>query len=341
VGDPVRKLERARREARRFAADARRLAARHRRRLPESAREQIEAAAGEAEAAAAGGDPDRLSAALRALDALWADHLAARAKPLWREYGEAILVAVVLALAVRALVVEAFVIPSGSMAPTLLAGDHVFASRLAYAVRLPFTRVRLLELGAPRRGDVIVFESPRDPGTDVVKRVVGVPGDVVELREQRLYVNGVAQPRSPAGEVAYEERGEETGAPFLDTCRRYRESLAKGVLAVPDAEDEGAAEASWQAAAAGGVATYDVMQCRRARLASREGPYEVVRPGHVFVLGDNRDRSADSRGAGGWLVPLGHVRGRVELVFWSWGLDGARPERGAGPRLERLFKPVE
>ncbi len=342
MGDPVRKLERARRDAARFAGDARRLASRHRRRLAKKAREEIEAAAAEVDAAAKDGDPDRLSVALHALDALWSDHLAAATKPLWREYGEAMIVAALLALAVRAFVVEPFGVPSGSMAPTLLAGDHVFVSRLAYAVRLPFTRLRLLELGAPRRGDVVVFESPRDPALDLVKRVVGVPGDVVELREQVLYVNGVPQPRTPAGDVAYEERTEETGAPFLDTCRRYRESLAKGELSPPpDPEVEGAAEARWQAAASAGVATYDVMQCRRARSASREGPFEVVRPGHVFVLGDNRDRSADGRGAGGWQVPLGNVHGRVEMVFWSWGLGGGRARDRAGLRIERLFKRVE
>ncbi len=341
MADPVRKLERARRDAGRFAADARRLAARHRKRLSKKARQEIEAAAGEVEAAAKDGDPDRLSVALHALDALYSDHLAPATKPLWREYGEAMVLAAALALAVRAFVVEPFRVPSGSMAPTLLAGDHVFVSRLAYAVRLPFTRLRLAELGTPRRGDVIVFESPRDPRTNLVKRVVGVPGDVVELREQVLYVNGVPQPREPAGDVAYEERSEETGAPFLDTCRRYRESLAKGELSEPPPEGEGAAEARWQAAAAAGVASYEVMQCRRARLASREGPYEVVRPGHVFVLGDNRDRSADGRSAGGWQVPLGDVHGRVERVFWSWGLRGERPRDGAGLRLERLFKPVE
>ncbi|HET8541439.1 MAG TPA: signal peptidase I [Anaeromyxobacter sp.] len=341
MGDPVRKLERARRDAGRFAADARRLAGRQRKKLAKKAREEIEAAAAEVDAAAKDGDPDRLSLALHALDALWSDHLAARSKPLWREYGETMLLAAALALAVRAFVVEPYRVPSGSMAPTLLAGDHVFVSRLAYAVRIPFTRLRLLELGVPRRGDVVVFQSPRDPAVDLVKRVVGVPGDVVELREQVLHVNGVPQPRTASGEIAYEERSEETGAPFLDTCRRYRESLAKGELVEPEGTDEGAAEARWQAAAAAGVASYDVMQCRRARLSSREGPYEVVRPGHVFVLGDNRDRSADGRSAGGWQVPLGNVHGRVERVFWSWGLRGGGTREGAGLRLERLFKPVE
>jgi signal peptidase I len=335
VPDPVRKLDRTRREARRFAADARALAARGRRRLSGEAREAVLAACDGVDAAARDGDPGRLSAALRALDALWEEHLGRLVRPPWRDYAAVAAASFAAALLVRALVVEAFVVPSSSMAPTLLPGDRILASRIAYGLRVPLTGIRLG--GAPpRRGDVVVFESPGEPGRDLVKRVAGIAGDVVELREQILLVNGVPQPRSAAGEVSYEERGGAGAARAVVTCPRFREALARGRLAPVEGGDPAAAESSWQAAAAEGVANHDVLQCRLPRPGEREGPYGAVAPGHVFVLGDNRDRSSDGRDAGGWQVPLDRVKGRVGLVLWGDGAAGGR-----APRVDRLLRRVE
>lgn len=340
MGEPAPRRGRAHLDALRFARDARRLAARHRRRLGK-AREELDAAADDVEAAAAGDDAERLSGALQRLDGLWDAHLGFTRVPLWREYARAVVGAAALALVLRGFVVEPYRVPSGSMAPTLVAGDEVLVSKLAYGIRVPFTNVRLASFAPPRRGDVVIFERPGEPGRQYVKRVVGLPGDVVELRDQVLYVNGVPQPRTPAGEWAYEEQGAVTGGAWRDTCRRYREAIAEGPIARPDGELPGDAEESWQAAAAKGIASHDVLQCRRAHLGEREGPFAAVAPGHVFVMGDNRDRSWDGRSEGGWQVPVAYVRGRAVAVWWSWGRGGVGLRAGAGLRIERLFKGVE
>jgi signal peptidase I len=132
----------------------------------------------------------------------------ARRKPLWREYAEAILIAMVLALFIRVFVVQAFKIPSGSMMPTLLIGDHILVSKLAYGIQWPgdcryklalppitcYTTRYLVTFSRPQRGDVIVFRYPEDEDKDFIKRIVGIPGDVVQIRNKTVYVNGVPVP---------------------------------------------------------------------------------------------------------------------------------------------------
>ena len=112
------------------------------------------------------------------------------AKPLWREYGEALIVALLLALVIRTFIVQAFKIPSESMLQTLLVGDHLLASKFSYGIKLPFTNTYIYKGASPQRGDVIIFEYPNDPSVDYIKRVVGLPGDTVEVRNKQLYRNG-------------------------------------------------------------------------------------------------------------------------------------------------------
>jgi len=254
----------------------------------------------------------------------------------------ALLAALALALLARATVAEPFAVPGGSMAPTLLEGDVVAVSRLAYGVKLPFSGLTLLPFTSPRRGDVVVFSDPRDRSRRMVRRVIGLAGDVVELREQRLFIGGVAQPRLDGGEFSYDEHDQASATPRSDTCRRFREMLALGRQAGDVEEGPERQAAAWSRAAAAGVMGHDLLQCRRVRAGRGEGPFGPVRPGHLFVLGDNRDRANDGRD-GGWQVPVEEVVGRVSLVAWSWGRGGWWFGASAGPgvRIDRLLKPVE
>jgi signal peptidase I len=196
------------------------------------------------------------------------DKTTGRPKSAVREYTESIVIAVVLALVIRTFVVQAFKIPSGSMEDTLLIGDHILVNKLSYGLQIPFlnTKVRIFGLmGDPDRGDIIVFPYPRDPSRDFIKRVVGLPGERVEVRNHHAYVNG-----EPLKElyVKLEER-----PPTQPS--RY----------------------------------------------SHWGP-EVVPPGKLFVMGDNRDNSADGRDWG--FLDSSQVKGRAFIIYWSW--DGSEPK---------------
>ncbi len=108
-----------------------------------------------------------------------------------REYVKSILWAIVIALMIRTFVVEPFKIPSGSMENTLLIGDHLLANKFIYGIRVPFTGTRLLEFRQPRRGDVIIFKFPEDRSKDFIKRLIGVPGDVIQIKNKQVFINGV------------------------------------------------------------------------------------------------------------------------------------------------------
>ncbi len=132
------------------------------------------------------------------------DTAMARRKPLWREYTEAIIIAMLLAFAIRVFIVQAFKIPSGSMIPTLLVGDHILVSKLSYGIQWPddcrfkmalppmtcYTTTNLVTFGPPQRADVIVFRYPEDEEKDFIKRIVGIPGDIVQIRSKVVHLNG-------------------------------------------------------------------------------------------------------------------------------------------------------
>ena len=178
-----------------------------------------------------------------------------------RENFEAILIAVVLALFIRTFIVQAFKIPSGSMLQTIQLGDHILVNKFIYGVKIPFIHKTLIPVTAPKRGDIIVFTPPHEPDKDYIKRVIGVAGDVIEVRDKKLFRNG-----------------ELVTAPY--------EIHADG-------------------------------RTLPAFLSPRDNFGPVTVPEHMlFMMGDNRDNSADSRFWG--FVDLSKVKGKAMIIYWSW-----------------------
>ena len=182
-------------------------------------------------------------------------------KKFFKEYIEPIVIAVLIALFIRAFVIQAFKIPSSSMEPTLQVGDHILVSKFIYGIKIPFTDIKLFQYNKPRRGDIIVFIYPKDHSKDFIKRVIGTEGDKVEVVRNKIYINDKLM-EDPWGR--YEEK--------MD-WRRYFQPM------------------------------------------ERYGP-EIVPKDSLFVLGDNRDNSQDSRFWG--FVNLNAVKGKALIIYFSW-----------------------
>lgn len=191
-----------------------------------------------------------------------------------RENIEALVIAVILALFIRAFVVQAFKIPSGSMKNTLLVGDYILVNKFIYGVKIPFTDFTIIPIKDPQRGDIIVFKYPKDPSKDYIKRVVGIGGDKVEIRDKKVYVNGELQ----KSEFAL----------FVDPH------------ILPD-----------------GLECRDDPISGMRSVGCRDNMDQFTVPeNELFVMGDNRDSSNDSRYWG--FVDKSAVRGKALLIYWSW-----------------------
>ena len=189
-----------------------------------------------------------------------------------RENFEAILVAIVIALFIRTFVVQAFKIPSGSMKQTLQIGDHILVNKFIYGVRIPYLRKSIIPLKKPQRGDIIVFKYPVDPHKDFIKRVIGIPGDEIEIRDKKLYVNQ---------KQVNDDYGVYTDSRILSASARPRDNF--GPVTVPEQS--------------------------------------------LFVMGDNRDESFDSRFWG--FVDYKALNGKAFIIYWSWDKEnfGVRWDR--------------
>jgi len=205
-----------------------------------------------------------------------------------------------IAIGIRTIAFEPFNIPSGSMVPTLLVGDYLFVSKYSYGYSrysMPFApdlfNGRIFGR-LPARGDVVVFKYPLDTSVDYIKRVIGLPGDHVQMRGGQLYINGTLVARRAVGDYAYQEDGP------AELMREYLETLPEG-------------------------REHDILKATDDGYANNT-PDFLVPADHVFVMGDNRDRSADSRfreSPGVGFVPVENLVGRAEFIFFS--IDARAP----------------
>lgn len=213
-------------------------------------------------------------------DAVSAVGPAAAKKGKFREYVEAFGIALLIALIVRTLFLQAFKIPSSSMEDTLLVGDHIFVNKFLYGYHIPYTRGRVLEFRTPQHRDIVVFVFPEDPSKDFIKRVIGVPGDVVEIRRKAVYVNGLR---------------------LVEPYVRFADGTGP-----------------------------------EGYVPSRDDMPPVRVPAHkYFVMGDNRDRSYDSRFWG--FVDSDALIGKALFIYFSidWSQGGNWMEFWRWPELIR------
>jgi signal peptidase I len=198
-----------------------------------------------------------------------------------REYAEALAIAIILALFIRTFIIQAFKIPSGSMKSTLLIGDHLLVNKFIYGIRIPFIDKYLIQFKKPERGDVVVFKWPEDEDKDFIKRVVGVEGDVIEIKNDDLYVNNEIVEHKFSGKFSDKS---------INSADIYEEVLGDNKHFVLD------------------------------QFAKNEdfGPVTVPE-NSIFVMGDNRDNSQDSRY---WenetFVKLEKIKGKALIIYWSW-----------------------
>ena len=234
-----------------------------------------------------------ISGVIWALYRLLVRNASEKPEPVLVEYARSFFPVLLAVLVLRSFVLEPFRIPSGSMLPTLEIGDFILVNKFAYGLRLPVAHTKILETGKPQRGDVVVFRFPNNPDIDYIKRLIGVPGDVVEWDNKNLRVNGVDLARVAVGQYNALDQNNGVHATF-----RLTEDLlgmSHDILVVPNT---------------GGS---------RGSITVPEGGY--------FMMGDNRDMSHDGRAWG--LVPEANLVGKATYVWMhaNFGGDGFKPSR--------------
>jgi len=308
-----------RRSAKALLKNGHKLLRRGRKKLERRRVSEISDALSALELALREGEGEQVALAFAKVESLLERHLSFAQKGTLREIVECVVFALLFAFIVRALIVEPFKIPTRSMVPTLMDGDHLFVNKFAYGIRVPLTTHYLISFREPARGEVVVFVFPREQAAahiamhgrdcldqaslaeekDYIKRVIGVPGDEVQVINQVVHVNGEPVTRTPL----------------------YRREVSQNLFPIERRTEEWSEESL-------GDAKYLTISHPSAH--SSFGPVKV-KDGHVFVMGDNRDNSSDSRCWG--QVPIENIKGKAMVIWWSIGSQG--------PRWTRLFNLIE
>ncbi len=267
-----------------------------------------------------------VSGAIYALDAaFWRRARIARggSEPLAVEYARAFFPIIVIVLGVRSFLFEPFRIPSDSMMPTLLDGDFIFVNKFAYGLRLPVANTKVVPIGDPQRGDVIVFRTPRDPSINYIKRLVGLPNDHIEVRGDAIWVNGVAQQARPTGlfteDACYQN--------FQEAEEQLGTHLHRVMVCPGDVGHSYCGKRTLNVCA-GTALTAGPLHGATADFET------TVPPGYYFFMGDNRDNSQDSRFPQLGLVPEANIVGKAVRIWLNIG-------NGAGPEWHRFGMAVK
>ena len=356
---------RVRKESKQLLRETKRVLRRYAYKIPDGVRQDVRHTSAALETAVREEDHDTTREELYRLDALTDRHLSFARKSTMREYAESIGIAVLIALFLRAFVVEAFKIPSGSMIPTMEIGDHIFVNKFIYGVRIPYTTTKFFAWRNPQRSEVIVFINPCEPDKDFIKRIVAVEGDTVEVRCGNLYINGemVEQVHQDSPCHYWDHDDGRAGRGWHDreySC--YKETLAgSSYLTIydrlrPDLQER--AQRNPTAAYSGTLRERDfpgshvptcsdvsgrprtdveskgAIEPSRPENENYDGPCAptrryVVPDDHVFVMGDNRHNSSDSRQWGS--VPVDNIKGKALFIWWS-----SKPDDQGGVAWERI-----
>lgn len=231
-------------------------------------------------------------------------------EPWWVEYSKSFFPVILIVFVLRSFLVEPFKIPSGSMIPTLMVGDFILVNKYTYGIRLPIVNEKIIDINDPERGDVVVFRFPQDPTVDYIKRIVALPGDTVTYNNKHLIINGEVVATTKEGQFSYVE----SGLNYV-TADLFKEKLGDHVHSIILQSD---------------TPTYDRFQVadfpHRDQCTFQENLFTCTVPqGYYFAMGDNRDRSNDSRYWG--FVPDKNIVGKAFLIWWNFDDFGRIGER--------------